>query len=399
MGVRAAECFVVCGLPASPVTVDGVAGFVGAGESYRPEVLSSYPPRPAGANEPATTGDDDDRKSRPPWPTHLALCAMPLGVDVHVASDPPRDALATTSYPVVLTDADGAPVYCACLAFLAPVPSRTRAAVPALRSACARMCVVLVSRAPIIDVLRHALNAVVGRCVFGTQRWSDAPPIGIIGASLVDGLNASSSASSHSSKFTRPIGPIGRDDSEGRHPRPGSAPTRHRDGHPTSHHPTSHHPRPAPTTLFSVCGETIALPPVADDDAWIDWHRPSGDGGFEPGTSEGFTDSDHYDSDHYDSDHYDSDHYDSDDSDDDPDSDRLFDASSPTDSHHLRGPGATTPNVSRVPSQDVHPTSAFLAWRRDNDFPSFDDAACSFEPLLRCLDERNAIKVRLFLLP
>ena len=45
MGVRAAECFVVCGLPASPVTVDGVAGFVGAGESYRPEVLSSYPPR------------------------------------------------------------------------------------------------------------------------------------------------------------------------------------------------------------------------------------------------------------------------------------------------------------------------------------------------------------------
>ena len=30
MGVRAAECFVVCGLPASPVTVDGVAGFVGA---------------------------------------------------------------------------------------------------------------------------------------------------------------------------------------------------------------------------------------------------------------------------------------------------------------------------------------------------------------------------------
>ena len=30
---------------------------------------------------------------------------------------------------------------------------------------------------------------------------------------------------------------------------------------------------PAPTTLFSVCGETLALPPVDDDDAWIDWRR------------------------------------------------------------------------------------------------------------------------------
>ena len=258
MGVRAAECFVVCGLPASPVTVDGVAGFVGAGESYRPEVLSSYPPRarpPRGAgtnrgetDEPATTGDDQG--SRPPWPPHLALCAMPLGVDVHVASDPPRDALAPTSYPIVLTDGDGAPVYCACLAFLAPVPSRTRAAVPALRSACARMCVVLVSRAPIIDVLQHALNAVVGRCAFGTQPWSDAPPVGAIGAALVDGLNVASSfyLGTNARRLSdRPI------DSRGA--RLGSAPTRHRDGHPRGAHPRG--VRPAPTTLFSVCGESI----------------------------------------------------------------------------------------------------------------------------------------------
>ena len=68
MGVRAAECFVVCGLPASPVTVDGVAGFVGAGESYRPEVLSSYPPRriPGASrgvrdDEPRTHPDADHR--------------------------------------------------------------------------------------------------------------------------------------------------------------------------------------------------------------------------------------------------------------------------------------------------------------------------------------------------
>lgn len=253
MGVRAAECFVVCGLPASPVTVDGVAGFVGAGESYRPEVLSSYPPRGAGTNrgetdEPATTGDD--QRSRPPWPPHLALCAMPLGVDVHVASDPPRDALAPTSYPIVLTDGDGAPLYCACLAFLAPVPSKARTAVPALRSACARMCVVLVSRAPIIDVLRHALNAVVGKCAFGTQPWSDAPPIGAIGASLVDGLNVASSfylGTNARRLIDRPI-----DSREGRH-LGGSAPTRHPlDGHPRGVHP-------APTTLFSVCGAFILI--------------------------------------------------------------------------------------------------------------------------------------------
>ena len=41
--MRAVDCFAVCGLPASPVTLTGVMrGFVGAEERYRPEVLSSY---------------------------------------------------------------------------------------------------------------------------------------------------------------------------------------------------------------------------------------------------------------------------------------------------------------------------------------------------------------------
>ena len=74
MGVRAAECFVVCGLPASPVTVDGVAGFVGAGESYRPEVLSSYPPRPAGANRTR----DDRRRRRPEVASSVAAASRAL---------------------------------------------------------------------------------------------------------------------------------------------------------------------------------------------------------------------------------------------------------------------------------------------------------------------------------
>ena len=137
-------------------------------------------------------------------------------------------------------------------------------------------------------------------------------------------------------------------------------------------------------------GETFALPPVDDDDAWIDWRRDPHVNTDTERRSE-LDDSDYHD------DSYDDD---SDDSDCDP----LFDEAptqktiQKTDSHP-RGP---TPNDARVPSSvtnadaNVHPTSAFLAWRRDNGFPSFDDAACSFEPLLRCLDERNAVKASLF---
>ena len=132
-------------------------------------------------------------------------------------------------------------------------------------------------------------------------------------------------------------------------------------------------------------GETFALPPVDDDDAWIDWRRDPHVNTDTERRSE-LDDSDYHD------DSYDDDS-------DDSDSDRLHETS-PTDSSYPRGP--TTPNDARVPSSvtnanaNVHPTSAFLAWRRDNGFPSFDDAACSFEPLLRCLDERNAIKASLF---
>ena len=131
-------------------------------------------------------------------------------------------------------------------------------------------------------------------------------------------------------------------------------------------------------------GETFALPPVDDDDAWIDWRRDPHVNTDTERRSE-LDDSDYHD------DSYDDDS-------DDSGSDRLHETS-PTDSSYPRG---ATPNDARVPSSvtnanaNVHPTSAFLAWRRDNGFPSFDDAACSFEPLLRCLDERNAVKASLF---
>ena len=57
-----------------------------------------------------------------------------------------------------------------------------------LRSACARQCVVLVSRAPILDALTHALNTLVASA-FASGVRSDAPSFAELAASLVDGLN------------------------------------------------------------------------------------------------------------------------------------------------------------------------------------------------------------------
>ena len=76
--MRAVECLVVCGLPAQPVTVDGVAGFVGAGESYRPEVLQSYPPT-TGLGDLLPGGGDDDSclLYTSPSPRDATLSRMP----------------------------------------------------------------------------------------------------------------------------------------------------------------------------------------------------------------------------------------------------------------------------------------------------------------------------------
>ena len=108
---RAVDCFAVCGLSASPVTVSGVArGFVGAEERYLPEVLSSYPST-------SSAGNNEDVGS---VLAQLALMSMPEGVDVHIR-DPPKEALAPRMYPLVLTESDGALVHVMCLSFLEPV--------------------------------------------------------------------------------------------------------------------------------------------------------------------------------------------------------------------------------------------------------------------------------------
>ena len=151
---RAVDCFAVCGLSASPVTVSGDArGFVGAEERYLPEVLSSYPSTSAGNNEDVGS-----------LLAQLALMSMPEGVDVHIR-DPPKEALAPRMYPLVLTEPDGALVHVMCLSFLEPVSDAARAAHPALRSACARKCLCLVSRARTpMSVLRSILRAVHRTC-------------------------------------------------------------------------------------------------------------------------------------------------------------------------------------------------------------------------------------------
>ena len=216
MGVRAAGASSCAASPRrpSPSTASpgsSARGIVPPGGAL---VVSprARPPRGAGTNrgetdEPATTGDDQG--SRPP----VAAASRALrdaarrgrSRRVRPSRRPRPDVLPNRAHrrrrrARVLR-----------VPRTAPVPSRTRAAVPALRSACARMCVVLVS-ALIIDVLRHALNAVVGRCAFGTQPWSDAPPVGAIGAALVDGLNVASSFAGTNARrlIDRPIGRGGR---------------------------------------------------------------------------------------------------------------------------------------------------------------------------------------------
>ncbi len=174
---RAVDCFAVCGLSASPVTVSGVArGFVGAEERYLPEVLSSYPST-------SSAGNNEDVGS---VLAQLALMSMPEGVDVHIR-DPPKEALAPRMYPLVFTESDGALVHVMCLSFLEPVSDAARAAHPALRSACARKCLCLVSRARTpMSVLRAILRAVHRTCFVRARR--DAPPLADVVAALVDGV-------------------------------------------------------------------------------------------------------------------------------------------------------------------------------------------------------------------
>jgi len=174
---RAVDCFAVCGLSASPVTVSGDArGFVGAEERYLPEVLSSYPST-------SSAGNNEDVGS---VLAQLALMCMPEGVDVHIR-DPPKEALAPRMYPLVLTEPDGALVHVMCLSFLEPVSDAARAAHPALRSACARKCLCLVSRARTpMSVLRAILRAIHRTCFVRARR--DAPPLADVVAALVDGV-------------------------------------------------------------------------------------------------------------------------------------------------------------------------------------------------------------------
>ena len=235
---RAVACFVVCGLPPSPTPESGPAsGFIGAGATYVPAVLSSYPALPPEGASPASSGNNagarafpatpaspaDPPRARLPWPADLPAMCLPEGVDVHVSA-PDRDALAPRSYPLVVVseseddDADasspssppraaasdlGASVtHVACVSFLEPVPEATAALNPTLRSAFARKCSAS-CRAPsaapagtrrrrrrhALATLAAALEAIRRRC-FHPHRARDAAPLADVVAAIVDGLPA-----------------------------------------------------------------------------------------------------------------------------------------------------------------------------------------------------------------
>jgi hypothetical protein len=100
--------------------------------------------------------------------------------------------------------------------------------------------VVLVSRAPILDAMTHALNTLVASA-FASGVRSDAPSFAELAASLVDGLNMIACRDG--------INTAVRHDSSSNMDEKGLTPT--------------------PTTLFTVCGKTIALPPVGPYDDWV----------------------------------------------------------------------------------------------------------------------------------
>ena len=94
---RAVDCFAVCGLSASPVTVSGDArGFVGAEERYLPEVLSSYPST-------SSAGNNEDVG---PVLAQLALMCMPEGVDVRNCATVEAGELCTADCDAMLRSTD-----------------------------------------------------------------------------------------------------------------------------------------------------------------------------------------------------------------------------------------------------------------------------------------------------
>ncbi|RID56976.1 hypothetical protein BRARA_F00384 [Brassica rapa] len=148
---RIFEYFVVCGLGPEMRTLDGDLGFHGLDTNYLPSLLDQFPP--------------SDHSLYPPPPPQLPTCVLPAGVAFHssgfVSSDPvsfPR------SYPIVLTEGDGAKIFVSCIAFRDRVCEDVTEAYQLPPNTYADKCICIVSHAPNFRALRDSLEEIFVLC-------------------------------------------------------------------------------------------------------------------------------------------------------------------------------------------------------------------------------------------
>ncbi|KAL0803806.1 hypothetical protein Bca101_096296 [Brassica carinata] len=148
---RIFEYFVVCGLGPEMRTLDGDLGFHGLDTNYLPSLLDQFP--------------SSDHSLYPPPPPQLPTCVLPAGVAFHssgfVSSDPvsfPR------SYPIVLTEGDGAKIFVSCIAFRDRVCEDVTEAYRLPPNTYADKCICIVSHAPNFRALRDSLEEIFVLC-------------------------------------------------------------------------------------------------------------------------------------------------------------------------------------------------------------------------------------------
>lgn len=151
MSSRIFEYFLVCGIGPEIQTLDGVKGFQGTGIMYMPSLLDQFPP--------------SNHSLYPPPPPQLPTCVLPAGVEFHSSGLDPKDVFTfPRSYPIVLTEGDGSKIYVSCIAFRDLICEDIALAYRIPTNYFADKCICLVSRSPIFQVLRDALEELFILC-------------------------------------------------------------------------------------------------------------------------------------------------------------------------------------------------------------------------------------------
>ncbi|KAI5083987.1 hypothetical protein GOP47_0000156 [Adiantum capillus-veneris] len=142
---RVLEYFVVCGLGPDVKTMDGKSGFQGFDQTYMPSLVDQFPPT-------ISSGVTA-------LPPQLPLCALPAGVEFYSSGPISGDESSQPrSYPIILTDGEGAKIYVSCVAFRDPVDEDVAQAYRIPSNTYVDKCICIVSHAPCFQVCRETLE-------------------------------------------------------------------------------------------------------------------------------------------------------------------------------------------------------------------------------------------------